>query len=36
MLTSIWGEGIFFSPGIAAIKLMDVEFPDAGEGHLSC
>jgi ribulose-bisphosphate carboxylase large chain len=29
MLTAICGEGVFFSHGIAAIKLMDVEFPES-------
>jgi ribulose-bisphosphate carboxylase large chain len=33
MLTAICGEGVFFSPGIAAIKLMDIEFP---ESFLQC
>jgi ribulose-bisphosphate carboxylase large chain len=29
ILTAACGEGAFFSPGISAIKLLDVEFPDA-------
>jgi ribulose-bisphosphate carboxylase large chain len=29
LLTAACGEGAFFSPGIAAIKLMDVAFPPA-------
>jgi ribulose-bisphosphate carboxylase large chain len=33
MLTAICGEGVFFSPGIAAIKLMDITFP---ENYLRC
>jgi ribulose-bisphosphate carboxylase large chain len=29
ILTAACGEGAFFSPGISAIKLLDIEFPDA-------
>lgn len=29
MLTAIMGEGVFFCPGIYAIKLMDIDFPDS-------
>ncbi len=29
LLTAAGGEGAFHSPGIAAIKLMDIEFPDS-------
>ena len=28
ILTAALGEGAFYSPGIAAIKLIDIEFPD--------
>ncbi|NDJ62417.1 MAG: ribulose 1,5-bisphosphate carboxylase [Chloroflexi bacterium] len=28
MMTAALGEGAFYSPGIATIKLMDIEFPD--------
>lgn len=28
LLTAVCGEGAFFSPGITAIKLIDIEFPD--------
>jgi ribulose-bisphosphate carboxylase large chain len=28
MLTAALGEGAFYSPGIATIKLMDIEFPE--------
>jgi ribulose-bisphosphate carboxylase large chain len=28
LLTAIGGEGTFYSPGISAIKLLDLEFPD--------
>ena len=28
ILTAAGGEGAFYSPGIAVIKLMDIEFPD--------
>ena len=33
LLSAVCGEGAFFSPGIAAIKLMDIDFP---EGYLQC
>ena len=29
LFTAVCGEGIFFSPGISAIKLMDIIFPDS-------
>ena len=29
LLTAAMGEGVFFSPGISTIKLMDIEFPDS-------
>lgn len=29
LLTAIGGEGTFYSPGISAIKLLDLEFPDS-------
>ncbi|MYD09858.1 MAG: ribulose 1,5-bisphosphate carboxylase [Chloroflexi bacterium] len=32
-LTAALGEGAFYSPGIAAIKLMDVEFPQSFLRH---
>ena len=33
ILTAALGEGAFYSPGIAAIKLMDIEFPDSFLRH---
>jgi ribulose-bisphosphate carboxylase large chain len=33
MLTAACGEGAFFSPGVSAIKLLDIEFPDAFLDH---
>jgi len=33
MLTAILGEGAFYSPGIAAIKLLDIEFPKSFLQH---
>lgn len=29
LLTAIGGEGTFYSPGISAIKLLDLEFPES-------
>lgn len=29
LLTAVLGEGTFYSPGISAIKLLDMEFPDS-------
>jgi ribulose-bisphosphate carboxylase large chain len=29
LLSAVCGEGVFFSPGIAAIKLMNIDFPDS-------
>ncbi|MDP2600579.1 MAG: RuBisCO large subunit C-terminal-like domain-containing protein [Deltaproteobacteria bacterium] len=29
LLTVVCGEGVFYSPGITAIKLLDLDFPDA-------
>jgi ribulose-bisphosphate carboxylase large chain len=29
LLSAVCGEGTFFSPGIAAIKLMDIKFPES-------
>lgn len=33
ILTAACGEGAFFSPGISAIKLLDIEFPDRFLDH---
>jgi len=33
ILTAALGEGAFYSPGIATIKLMDIEFPDSFLQH---
>ena len=33
ILTAALGEGAFYSPGIATIKLMDIEFPDSFLRH---
>ncbi len=33
LLTAALGEGAFYSPGIAAIKLMDIEFPESFTRH---
>lgn len=33
LLTAVCGEGVFFSKGISAIKLFDIEFPDSFLRH---
>ena len=35
ILTAALGEGAFYSPGIAAIKLMDIEFPESFLRHFA-
>ena len=35
ILTAALGEGAFYSPGIAAIKLMDIEFPKSFLRHFA-
>lgn len=35
ILTAALGEGAFYSPGIAAIKLMDIEFPESFTQHFA-
>ncbi|MBI5030884.1 MAG: ribulose 1,5-bisphosphate carboxylase [Chloroflexi bacterium] len=33
LLTAVLGEGTFYSPGISAIKLLDIEFPESYLGN---
>jgi len=33
ILTAALGEGVFYSPGIATIKLIDIEFPESFLAH---